>query len=503
MELAPAARRLVLAVFLTAVAGILYELLLGTLSTLLLGDSTLEWSLTIGIFLSAMGLGSWLSRYVDGALLPRLLAVELALALFGGFAPLALFSVYAADERALRGALVATLLLLGAGIGLEIPLLTRLLKQHGSLKDALAAALALDYIGALFASLAFPLALYPLLGLARTALVGGLLNLAVVALLFSSLQTWRRAMLVALLSCALALGLGLGLSSRAMGWLDRRLFGGEVLHAETSRFQEIARVKRPGTNELRLYANRNLQFSSVDEARYHEALVHPAMGATAARRRVLVLGGGDGLAARELLAYPEVERILLVDLDPRMTELARALPAAKAQNRGALDDPRVTLVHEDAWRFLQESQELFDVAIVDLPDPGTPGLARLFSREAYALLAARLSPGGIFVVQATSPYYTRRSFWCIERSIAAAGLATRPYHVWVPSFGAWGFVLGGRTLPREPPTIGGGPHEYLGPAQAAALWDFPADMGPVEVAPNTLLEPTLYRLYNEETRLAP
>lgn len=490
-----------LAVFLTALAGILYELLLGTLSSLLLGDSTLEWSLTIGIFLSAMGLGSWLSKYVEGGLLAKLLVVELLLALFGGFAPLLLFSVYAANDGALRFALVTTLLLLGAGIGVEIPLLTRLLKQHGSLKDALAAALALDYVGALFASLAFPLALYPTLGLARTAFVGGLLNLAVVALLVPSLPR-RRGMIAGLLATTLVLGLGLGTASRALAWLDRRLFHGEVLHAETTRVQEIAWVKKPSTGELRLYANRNLQFSSADEARYHEALVHPAMGAAAARGRVLVLGGGDGLAARELLEYPEVAQIVLVDLDPRMTTLARTLPAAKAQNRGALDDPRVTLVHEDAWKFLQESAQLFDVAIVDLPDPGSPGLAKLFSREAYALLAARLTPGGVFAVQASSPYYTRRSFWCIERSVAAAGLATRPYHVLVPSFGEWGFVLAGRTLPSEPPNVGGGPHEYLGPAQARALWDFPNDMARVDVPPNTLLEPTLYGLYAEETRLA-
>jgi len=501
-------RALVLTVFLTALAGILYELLLGTVSTLLLGDSILEWSLTIGVFLSAMGLGSFLSRWVKRRLVGTLVVVQIGLAILGGLSPLLLFWVYALAERSFRGVLVLVLVTLGTGIGLEIPVLTRLLRERGTLARALSAALAIDYAGALLASLAFPLLLYPTLGLVRTAMFAGLVNLAAgVVLLFagSSERAGRRALGGALAGTAVVLTLGLAGASRLERAVDRHLYDDTLVWQVTSPYQRIAVTMDAGTRDLRLFINRHLQFSSRDEARYHEALVHPALAAAGEPASVLVLGGGDGLATREILEHERVRSVVVVDLDPAMTSLAQSYGPLSRLNRGALSDPRVRVVNADAmqWLWHAERGTRFGAIVIDLPDPSTPGLARLYTRELYRLAARRLTPGGVVVTQATSPYYTRGSFWCIERSMAAAGLATRPYHISVPSFGEWGFVLGGATLPRElpRPTVR---TSYLEGAAWAALFAFPPDMrAPAPGRPSTVTDPALLALYTTETRREP
>lgn len=500
-------RVIVVTVFLTALAGILYELLLGTVSTLLLGDSILEWSLTIGVFLSAMGLGSFLSRWVKQRLVGTLVAVQVGLAVLGGLSPLLLFWAYALAERSFRGALVLVLVTLGTGIGLEIPLLTRLLRQRGTLARALSAALAIDYAGALLASLAFPLVLYPTLGLLRTAMLAGFVNLAAGAALLAGCArepSRRRALGASLAGVAVLLALGLAGAARLERAVDRRLYDEPLVWAVTSPYQRIAITMDSAPRDMRLFINRHLQFSSRDEERYHEALVHPALAAAGEPESVLVLGGGDGLATREILEHERVRSVVVVDLDPAMTSLARTYAPLAALNRRSFSDPRVRIVNADAmqWLWHAEPGARFGAIVIDLPDPSTPGLARLYTRELYRLAARRLAPGGVLVTQATSPYYTRSSFWCIERSVAAAGLATRPYHISVPSFGEWGFVLGAQVLPRElpRPTV---QTSYLEGSAWAALFSFPPDMRAADVGPSTVTNPALLALYTSETRREP
>lgn len=497
-------RALVLAIFVTALAGIVYELLFGTLSSLLLGDSILEWSLTIGVFLSAMGLGSWLSRFVRSGLVGWLVGVQVALAMVGGAAPVGLFAVYGFAEPALRGALVTVLVALGTGIGLEIPLLTRLMKEHGSLRESLASALAVDYVGALAASLAFPLLLYPLLGLVRTALVAALLNLGAAALLiavFGERTGRRRLASGVVLGVVVLAAVAFAAAGHVGRVLDRLVYHGEVVWSETTAHQRIVVTHAAARDELRLYLNGNLQLSSRDERRYHEALVHPAMGVAARRARVLILGGGDGLAAREVLRHEGVERVVVVDLDPGMTSLARTLTPLRRLNGGSFSDPRVRLVHDDAMRWVERArgERPFDVVLVDLPDPSTPGLARLYSTQFFRGVERRLAEGGAIATQATSPYYTREAFWCIESTVGSAGLATRAYHLGIPSFGEWGFVLGARALPPripEPPIATRFMH---GPAYAA-MFEFAPDMARVEVEPSSVFEPVLPGYYAEAVR---
>ena len=497
-------RGIVLAVLATALAGIVYELLLGTMASMLLGDSILEWSLTVGIFLAAMGIGSWLSGRIEEGTERALVLTQLGLALVGSTAPLVLFGLFALRPDALRFVLVLVLLALGTGVGLEIPLLTRLMSQRTSLKGALASVLAVDYLGALLASLAFPLLFYPVLGLPRTAFLAALLNLASVWLVASDVaprmpgaRRWRTVAVLGSLLFALGIAFGAPLSPL----LSRALYDDPVIASHTTRYQHVVVTRDASTGAHDLFINGHLQFSSRDERRYHEALVHPALASVPTARRVLVLGGGDGLAVRELLRYPELDAVVLVDLDPEMTELSRTLPPLASLNGGSLDDRRVRVLNDDAMRFLRESDEApFDVVIVDLPDPSTPALARLYTEEMYRMIAARLSPQGVMVTQATSPYFTRASFWCVVRSVEAAGLEARPYHVWVPTFGSWGFVL---AAPRLGP-VPDGPRvaaEYVAPPHWAAMFDFPPDMrAPDDAAPSSLMSPTLSSIYAMELR---
>ncbi len=209
-------------------------------------------------------------------------------------------------------------------------------------------------------------------------------------------------------------------------------------------------------NDMRLYLDGGLQFSTRDEYRYTESLVYPALGNGA--RSVLVLGGGDGLAARELLRQPGVGKIVQVELDPAVIDLART--TMRDANGGSLDNPRVKVVIGDAMTWLRgrirtSPRRGFDAVIVDLPDPDTPVLGRLYSTEFYALAARALAPGGLMVVQAGSPFSTPTAFWRTVSTIRAAGYAVTPYHVHVPTFGDWGFALAHRGDVAPPPDDAG------------------------------------------------
>ncbi|HFE63947.1 MAG TPA: spermidine synthase, partial [Caldithrix sp.] len=191
-----------------------------------------------------------------------------------------------------------------------------------------------------------------------------------------------------------------------------------------------------------LYLNGNEQFSSFDEERYHEPLVHPAMKLSVSREKILVLGGGDGLAAREILKYPEVKQVTLVDIDPAMTDLAQQNPLFVKINKNAMNDRRVNVLNQDAYIFLRNANSFYDVIIVDLPDPKTVEIARLYTRQFYSTARRHLSKGGVLVTQATSPFFSRKAFLSILKSVDSAGFAAIAYHNQIPTLGEWGWVLG-------------------------------------------------------------
>ncbi len=187
-----------------------------------------------------------------------------------------------------------------------------------------------------------------------------------------------------------------------------------------------------------------------------------------------------------------VEQIVQVELDPAVIELANT--RLRDLNEGALEDPRVDVVLDDAFRWLRERPEPgFDAVIVDLPDPDTPALGRLYSMEFYGLAAAAMNPGGLMVVQSGSPYSTPDAYWRTVSTVSAVGLSVSPYHVFVPSFGDWGYVLAqaGSTppdlrLPADVPEL-----RFLDEPTLASASVFPRDRPRRELEPSTLDRPRI------------
>jgi spermidine synthase len=484
-------------VVVVATAGLVYELVAAAAASYLLGDSITQFSTVIGAYLFAMGVGSFLSRWVQRGVAARFVQVEILVGLTGGWAATVLFVAFGQTAH-FRAVLYGVVGVVGVLVGLEIPLLLRLLRGRLVFRELVAQVLSLDYVGALAASILFPLLLVPRLGLIRTSLVVGLANAAV-----GLWSTWifRRDLAAVgplrALGVVALVGLGAGVvtADRITAWSEDRLYSDEIILARTTPYQRIVLTR--WSDDLRLFLNGHLQFSSRDEYRYHEALVHPALAAHPAPRRVLVLGGGDGLAVREILRYPAVQSVTLVDLDSEVTRLFTDNPLLAGLNGGALRDPRVRIVNADAFVWLTSVRDAFDVVVADFPDPHNYSLGKLYSRSFYRTLRSRLAPGGVTVVQATSPMFARRSFWCIAETMRSAGLVSRPYHVYVPSFGEWGFVLAGGDGWAPPRAYPAG-LRFLTADDTPALFAFPPDMAAVPVEVNRLDNQILVQYYGAE-----
>ena len=496
---------LVLNVLVIATCGLVYELLAGTLASYVLGDSVTQFSLIIGIYLFAMGAGSWLSRFVDRELARRFVDVELAVAVLGGFSAPLLFLTFA-HLSYFHVVLYGLVFFIGAAVGLEIPLLMRILKDHLDFKELVARVLAFDYAGALIASLLFPIFLVPKLGLVRTSLLFGFLNAAV-----GLWATWLMQPLIGRGVVRLRAQACIVMALLAVGFIkadaltslaEDAMFADDIVYSKTTPYQRIVVTRnRAG---FQLFLNGNLQFSSADEYRYHEALVHPAMSLASAAgrpaRRVLVLGGGDGLALREILRHPGVEEVVLVDLDPDMTKLSARFPPLARLNAHSFDDPRVRVVNEDAMIWLENGGPPFDAAVIDFPDPNTYALGKLYTTRFYHMLKARLAPEAAVSVQSTSPLFARNSYWCIVRTLEAAGFHVRPYYTAVPSFGVWGFALA-RRAPFDVPALARVEGlKFLDDGALAAMFMLSADLGPVPVEVNRLDNQSLVRYYEAEWR---
>lgn len=496
-------RVLLTSILIVALCGIAYELIIGTISSYLVGDSVWQFSITIGLFMFAMGIGSFLSQGIRSRLLSAFITVELALAAIGGLSSIILF--FAFPLHALyKPVMYGLILVIGTLVGLEIPLLTRILSRHDDLREAIANVLGIDYVGALLGSLIFPLLLLPSLGLFRASFAIGLLNIgvAIVSVIVFRERLRRPGWLLAgaLLVMALLIGLTVGATALTR-FAEGQLYLDRIVWQRQSPYQRLVLTASENTGNLRLYLNGHVQFAERDEYRYHEALVHPILAASGPRARVLILGGGDGLAAREVLRHDGVERIDIVDIDPAVTELCRTFPRIVALNEGALDDPRVHLHHRDAFEFVRtDDGARWDRVIIDLPDPHTEVLGKLYSVEFYRLLARRIEPGGLIVSQSSSPFFTREVFWTIGATMREAGFDTLPYHITVPAFGDWGFQLGaiGRTAPRtfrfDLPT------RFLTAEVMAAAQVFAADVADPGATPNSMFEPRLQMLYAKGIR---
>jgi spermidine synthase len=497
---------LFLNVFVIATCGLIYELLAGTLSSYVLGDSVTQFSIIIGIYLFAMGVGSWLSRFIDKNLADRFVEVELSVAVVGGFSAPLLFLSFA-HLSYFSVVLYGIVFIIGVLVGLEIPLLMRILKDELDFKDLISRVLAFDYIGALVASLLFPIFFVPRLGLARTSLLFGMFNAAVgiwgtwllLPLIKANVSLMRVKGAVVIVLLAIAFIKADKLTSMA----EDALFMDNIIFAKSSPYQRIVVTK--GKTGYALFLNGNLQFNSFDEYRYHEALVHPAFAAyQGTPKRVLVLGGGDGLALREIEKYSSVEFIQIVDLDPEMTKISYSVPALGELNHHSFDDPRVHLTNADAFVWLDSTQtEPFDIAIVDFPDPNNFALGKLYTTRFYNLLKSKLKPDSAVVVQTTSPLVARTSFWCIVKTLETVGFTVRPYQTTVPSFGIWGYALAKLEpfdQPTKPPP--GIELHFLNDNSFASMFEFSGDTSrpDEDIEVNRLDNQALVRYYEAEWR---
>jgi spermidine synthase len=501
---------LLVAAAVSSSSGLAVELLLGNLASYLVGNEALSYGIAVGGFLAAMGVGSYLSRFIADEpnlgeerelspqqrqdLLSSFAKVELAIAPLTALLPLGLFALFVIDGFLWLGLFLVTLIL-GILAGLEIPLLTRLVEQEEGVREALAGVLAMDYLGALLGSLLFPIFLLPVFGMFPSAAIIGSFPAIMVFLLgraFPQLRGWRW------------VGLAVAIGLLGFAWvvvpvgnsLENNLYRDPVVGRWQSTYQRLV-LTRWG-RDMRLFLNGDLQFSTADEYRYHEALVHPAMVAAKNPRRVLLLGAGDGMALREVLKWQQVERVLLVELDPAVVKVAQNHPFLNKLSDRAWQDPRVEVRYADAFRAVPALQETFDVIIADFPDPDRTALAKLYSKGFYEGLRSRLAPTGAMVTQASSPFFAPQAFACVAATLEAIDMSVYPYRTDVPSFGPWGFVMAtNQPFDVSPPVPLSVQTQFLTPELLPTLFQLPADIPTDNVEINTLAHPIIARYQSD------
>lgn len=489
---------LLISVFVVATCGLIYELVAGTLASYLLGDSVTQFSTIIGAYLFSMGIGSFLSKYFSNDLIRWFIRIEILVGLVGGFSSVILFLLFEQVSH-FRIVLYLLVALTGILVGLEIPLLMRILKDRLEFSELVSKVFTFDYIGALLASVIFPLLLIPYLGIMRTSLFFGLINIAIAILVC----VWLRKEIngahwllpQAIISLVLLIA-GFIFSEQLLKFAEAQAYHDSVIYARSSPYQRIV-VTKSGA-DIRLFLNGNLQFSSNDEYRYHEALVHPAMSMVKHPKRVLVMGGGDGLAVREILKYPEVETITLVDLDPAVTNLFNSNALLTDLNKNSLHSSKLTIINQDAFVWIKNHDTLYDVVIIDFPDPSNYSLGKLYTNTFYRELRHIVDPNGLAVIQSTSPYFARKSFWIIDETLRQVGFNTLPYHAYIPSFGEWGYVLASQTS--QPDSLGLLPEnlKYLSRSTFEQMTFFPPDMARTQSGYNSLNNQLLVQVFEQE-----
>jgi spermidine synthase len=482
-------------IFLISTCAITYELLISTLSSYLLGSSVLHFSLTIGIFMFFMGVGAYFSKFFENNLIICFIWTEIFVGLIGGFSALFLYLAYSFTDLYYVIAFLITASI-SSLVGLEIPIATRMLKEFAPLKETLAHVLSIDYLGALIASILFPLVLVPYLGIMKTSLCMGILNIGVAFVtwsIFKESQKKTTSLLLATIISGIFLLLGLYNSDKIVGSLENQVYQDEIVLSKESSYQKIVLTKYK--EDFRLYLNGNLQFSTYDEHRYHEPLVHIPLSITPKLDNILVLGGGDGLAVREILKHKLVHTITVVDLDPEITKLATQHRDFLAVNENSLANQKVSILNQDAMAFLQNTNDLYNAIIIDLPDPNDLSLGKLYSVEFFHLVKKHLAADGVVVTQSSSPFFARKAFWCINHTLKKVFSNVLPYSSYIPSFGLWGFNLASnyevKTETIELKVKG----KFLTPKVLQTLFVFDIDTSEIETEINKLDNQILISYY--------
>lgn len=439
-------RVLKIALFATGISGIVAEYILSTLASYFIGNAILQFTLIVSIMLFSMGLGSRLSKSFENRIIEYFIITELILSVFVSFSAIISYLVFGFTNNSW---IIIYLMSISVGllIGLEIPFATRINDNFESLKSNISSILEKDYYGSLIGGLFFAFIGLPYLGLTYTPFVLGLLNFIVSFWLFSVLReyiqpSWRKGLNLAYLVIGAALLVGFAFAKPILLFGEQQKYKDKIIFQKQTKYQRIIVTK--WHNNHSLYINGNQQLSTFDEYLYHEPMVHPVMSITPIKKNILILGGGDGCIARELLKYKEVEHITLVDLDPEIVKLARENKIFTDLNNNALNNPKVTLFAADAFKFLETTKTLFDVIFIDLPDPNNVDLNKLYTREFYFLCKKNLTKDGSLITQAGSPYYATKAFYCVEKTLQHSGFHTLPLHNQILTLGEWGWIIGQR-----------------------------------------------------------
>lgn len=481
---------LIFSVFIIASCGLAYELIMSALSSYLLGDSILQFSTIIGTYLFAMGIGAGLSKFIkDEDLIDKFIDIEILIGFIGGISAIILMLIFFVFSYSFKTSLYGLVFIIGSLVGMEIPIVIRLLDINGQkLKDMISTVLSFDYLGALFVSLMFPLVFMPYLGINKTAIFFGFSNLVVSLLtlkvLGKQLKPKNQFKKIIFISISVILLSGLLLySEKISNFAEKGIYGNEIIYSKMTKYQKLFITKHK--DDIRLFINGNLQFSTRDEHRYHEALVHPILQSHPNVKNVLVLGGGDGLALREILKKDSVENITLIDLDKDMTDLFTNNSMLTAINKDSFKNKKVKVINEDASKWLQNNSDYFDIIIIDFPDPSNYSLGKLYSTSFYSLVEQHLSDNGLGVIQSTSPYFAPHVYWTVYATLKSVNLKVNPYHIYVPSFGDWGFFVISKHGFKIP-TIDPKEFKYINNEIMKNMFLFPKDMPQLDMPPNTL-----------------
>lgn len=473
-----------------------YELIISAVSSYLLGNSTLQYSITIGLYMSALGLGSYISRYFSKGLFNTLIKIELGIGLIGGMSSLTLFlaNLYLQSYDIV---MYLEIIIIGTFAGAEIPVIARIIENdEKNLKLTLSSLFSFDYLGGLLGSIAFPLLLLPKLGYFATSFMCGLLNIGAALLIIwkyeDKIDKVKSYKFIA--TClAIFMALGMVFAENISKGIEGGLYRDNVILLEQTKYQKVVMTKHK--DDTRLYIDGNCQFSTADEYRYHEALVHVPMSKAKHKDNILVLGGGDGLAVREILKY-NVKKIDLVDLDSEMIRICSTNKNITAINEDSLKSKKLSIYNEDAYKYLEKNKKKYDLIIVDLPDPNSEVLNKLYSNIFYRLCKNSLGKEGIMVVQSTSPYYATKAFWSINKTIESEGFNVKPYHVQVPAFGDWGFNMASiskldNNFKIEKQT------RFLSNENIDSIFMFAKDEKDMNVEINRITKPVLMQYYNK------
>ena len=440
-----------LALFATGLSGIVAEYILSTLASYFLGDSIIQWTMILSTMLFSMGLGSRISKYIVKDLVKAIIIVEFTLSVLVSFSSVLVYS--SVSMMTYIGVLIYGLsILIGLLIGMEIPIAIRLNNAFEDLRVNVSSIIEKDYYGSLLGGVFFAFIGLPYFGLTYTPFILGLINFSVALVLMFTLTkalkpNQKTILYLSALSVFIIISLGCYFAKPIIIFGEQKKYKDKIVYSEQSRYQRI--VMTQWNEHYWFFLNGNQQFSTLDESMYHEPLIHPAMGLCGAPSRILVVGGGDGCAVREVLKYESVKEVVLVDLDPAMTRIGKENEIIRKLNKDALHDKRVRILNEDGFLFINNEERLYDVIIVDLPDPRTLEISRMYSKEFYEQCYLKLRPNGVLVTQAGSPYYAMKAFYCIEETMNSAGLTCLPLHNQILTMGQWGWVIGVKNQDRK------------------------------------------------------